>query len=88
LYPGAREAYKSITQLSGKGPRNPVRLEGGAVDPVLYSEGGKTKIGFIHDKNSSRRRKSTKAKTYPSNIAPDVVETRGRGRRRRHISLR
>ena len=86
LYPGPREAYKSITQLYGKGPRTPVKLEGGAIDPVLYSEGGRTKIGFVKDITNRRHHRMPKTRITQSSLAPDIVEVSVGGHRRRHLT--
>jgi len=82
---GAREAYKTITQLSGRPPRQAVELEGGAVDPTISGRDGKIQISFKPDRKY--RRKWPKIKEKPTDIAPDIVETRKRGRRVRHIKL-
>ena len=85
MYRGPKEAYKSLTQLSGKPPVNPVTLEGGAIDPVLYrNDNNETAIVFRQDKQY-RKSKRPKGKAKQSSIAPDVVEITRRGRRKRRV---
>jgi hypothetical protein len=83
MYRGPREAYKALTQLSGKAPQKPVTVEGGAVDPTIFRKAdGLPGIGFSKDKRyRPTKRKST---IKESGIAPDVVDVfRGRRRKRR-----
>ncbi len=92
LFPGPREAYKSVTLLSGRGPTRPSKFEGGAVDPVVSTVDGKVKITFIKDTSARKRyskkfSKHRKAITRPSELAPDIVETRRGGITRRHIRV-
>jgi len=88
LQPGAREAYRSLVQLSGKPPQRPQRLEGGAIDPVISTQGGRPVIKFVRDttppKKRYAKRFSRRNKPQPTNIAPDVIRTA----RRQHVELK
>jgi len=75
----AKEGYKVIiSQLKGEPPRRPVRLEGGAVDPVISSKEGKVSIEHIYDASASRKKKEKE-------IGPGIVEHRKGGRRVRRV---
>jgi len=83
LYLGAREAYKSVTLLSGAGPGQPAKFEGGAVDPVVFTSNGKVRIAFSHDKETKKRyskkfSKRRPVRTVPTQLADDVVLTGNR----------
>ena len=82
LFPGPREAYKSIVQLYGKGPDRPTRLEGGAIDPIVSTVGGKTSIAFVKDRQYHR---PPRTRITQSTLASDIVEERIGGHRRRHL---
>ena len=94
LYAGPREAYKSVTLLSGSGPSKPATFEGGAVDPTIYTTSdGKVKIAFTKDTSVTKKRyakrfsKIRQPMIRESELAEDIVETRIGGKTRRHIKL-
>ncbi len=90
LFPGPGEAYRSITLLRGQGPSKPTRLEGGAVDPVLYTpkDGKGIAISFIKDTSVRKRYKRfSKSITKPSEVGSGIVETRRSGKTIRHLAL-
>jgi hypothetical protein len=68
---GKRQAYKSISLMKGQPPDQPVKLEGGAVDPVVSPVRGRkgvrieffkdTKIGGIKPKTTHQKGKKESA---------------------------
>ncbi len=92
LFPGPKEAYRNIVQVSGRPPQQPVKLEGGAIDPIISSTaGGKVRISFVADKDVKEKKRYSKrfsrardrVKEVPE-IGEGVVESRKRGR---HLRL-
>lgn len=88
IFHGPKEAYRSITQLSGRPPVNPVRLgRGGIADPVIFTRKGKLAITFVSNKPRRRTSKPRLAQARQSDIAPDLVESRHGGKRMRRARL-